>query len=57
MKPFILTKANQSHVMEENSPEDESLGEDGFVLSQDDILQVIELGDDEPLNGKRKLIH
>jgi len=43
--------------MEENSPEDESLGEDGFVLSQDDILQVIELGDDEPLNGKRKLIH
>ncbi|XP_065884318.1 angio-associated migratory cell protein-like isoform X2 [Dysidea avara] len=31
--------------------EDEGLEEDGFVLHQDDILQVIELGDEQPLNG------
>jgi len=38
--------------MEENYPEDEGLEEDGFVLHQDDILQVIELGDEQPLNGE-----
>jgi len=39
-------------MMEESHVEDESLEEDGFVLHQDDILQMIELGDEQPLNGK-----
>ena len=52
MKPTIPIKAIQAfkHVMDS---EDEGLEEDGFVLHQDDILQVIELGDEQPLNGEK----
>ena len=39
--------------MEEDRLDDEDLeGDDGLMLSEDDILQVIELGGNEPMNGK-----
>lgn len=39
--------------MEENRLDNEDLEEeDGMVLSEEDILQVIDLGDDQPVNGK-----
>lgn len=45
--------------MEENRLEDEDLEEhdDGMILSEDDILQVIELGDDDQhLNGNEAIV-
>ena len=37
--------------MEENRLDEEELEDAGMMLSEDDILQVIELGDDQPMNG------
>ena len=39
--------------MEENRLDNEEVEDDadGMILSEDDILQVIELGDDQPMNG------
>lgn len=43
--------------MEENRLDDEDLEEeDGMILSEDDILQVIELGDEQPMNGKKSIL-
>lgn len=43
--------------MEENRLGDEDLeDDDGMILSEDDILQVIELGDNQPINGNAFLI-
>ena len=49
---LILCFARGYWAMEENRLDDDDLeGDDGLILSEEDILQVIELGDDEPMNG------
>ena len=41
--------------MEENQLDEEDLEDDGMMLSEDDILQVIELGDEQPMNGNASI--
>ena len=37
--------------MEENRFDEEEVEDNGMMLSEEDILQVIELGDNQPING------
>lgn len=37
--------------MEENRLDGEDQEDDGMMLSEDDILQVIDLGDEQSMNG------
>ena len=37
--------------MEESRFDEEGVEDDGMMLSEEDILQVIELGDNQPING------